>query len=52
MLGKRLINQLSVSDDYEKSFISKLKVTDHLFSDVDEVLSHYRKFVEWNIHQN
>ncbi len=28
MLAKRLINQLSVSDDYEKLLITKFKVTD------------------------
>ncbi len=27
MLAKRLIGQLSTSDDYEESIISKLKVT-------------------------
>jgi hypothetical protein len=30
MLAKRLINQLSVSDDYEKLLVTKFKVTDHL----------------------
>jgi hypothetical protein len=30
MLAKRLINQLSVSDDREKLFVTKLKVTDDI----------------------
>jgi len=30
MLAKRLINQLSVSNDYEKQLVTKFKVTDRL----------------------
>jgi hypothetical protein len=33
MLAKRLINQLSVSDDHEKLFVTKLKVNDDMFFD-------------------
>jgi hypothetical protein len=50
MLAKRLVYQLSISDDYEELMISKLKVNHHIR--LYEVNLCFSKYVLVNIHHN
>ncbi len=54
MLAKRLVGQLSASDDYEESMISKLKVNTIHKSSKTKISSDFSfsKHVVSNIHQN
>lgn len=51
MLAKRLINQISTSDDDEELIISKLKVNYSFYIFVFKIFL-YRKHVDVIIHQN
>ena len=51
MLAKRLVGQLSASDDYEESMISKLKVNNLSRSHLKTRFL-CSKHVDLNIHQN
>ena len=53
MLAKRLINQLSASDDYEELMISKLKVNNYSYMKIFNRISFFfSKYVVLNIPQN
>jgi len=47
MLAKRLINQLSVSDDYEKLLITKFKVTDRFLLYLYKLASFFLVATMW-----
>lgn len=52
MLAKRLVGQLSASDDYEELMISKLKVNHPSSHRISFALFFSSKHVDLNIHQN